>query len=90
MRDLISKVRLRKDQVADAVMLSRTYASAWHLAADELLRRWGSGVTSPQLTPWAEVTKVVDAHGSTLGFNVWLYWGEARSLGGASIKEEVE
>ena len=90
MRDLVAKVRLRAHQTPDEDTLTKTYSTAWHQAADEVMRRWGSGVTPPQPAPWLEVFKVVNSEGVVLGFNVWLYWGEPRTLGGVSLKEEVE
>ena len=89
MRDLVSKVRLRPGQDAKEI-LTQTYATVWHLAADEVMRRWGSGITPPQPAPWLEVTQVVDDTQKVLGFNVWLFWGEPRVLGGISLPVEIE
>jgi len=88
MRDVVSQVRLREGQAPTEDMLLKTYNTAMSTAAAELIERWKAGHAAPTPDGRLEVTKAVNPEGAVVGFNVYLVWGEPRSLGG-SMREEA-
>lgn len=89
MRELIGAARLRPEQEATREMLVRTYSTAMSMAATTVVEKWAAGAPPPTPEGHLVPTEVVDEAGNVVGFNVYLVWGEVRTLGGKMPQERA-
>ena len=88
MRELVGSAKLRQGQEGTSEMLVKTYSTAMAQAAHTVIELWAGGKAAPTPEGHLVPTEVVNAEGQVVGFNVYLVWGEIRSLGGKMPQEQ--
>jgi hypothetical protein len=87
MRELVGAAKLREGQESTSEMLVKTYNTAMSQAANTVVEKWAGGAPPPVPEAHLVVAEVVRGD-VVVGFNVYLVWGEVRSLGGRMPREE--
>lgn len=87
MRELVGAAKLRPEQANTSEMLVKTYSTAMSMAATTVVDLWAAGKAPPTPEGHLVPVEVVNAEGQVVGFNVYLVWGEIRSLGGKMPQE---